>query len=285
MAKTAHVAQEKKDVVAQMQKLMQDYPIVAILNMESMPAPQMQKIRSQMRGKADILMTKRRLMKIAIDKVKDKKKNIEAIIPHLKGMPALLFTKDNPFAIYKFIGKNKSPAPAKAGQEAPKDIIVPAGPTPFAPGPIIGELGAFKIKTGVENGKVVIKQDCVVAKAGDKINAALASVLTRLGIQPMEIGLDITAIYEDGMIYTRSVLDVDESQYIANVLQAHSWALNLGVEAGIFNTVTTEVMLQKAFRESKAVALEGSILADAVVGELLAKAEAEASSIKSASGA
>ncbi|HLC46513.1 MAG TPA: 50S ribosomal protein L10 [Candidatus Nanoarchaeia archaeon] len=285
MAKTAHVAQEKKDVVAQMQKLMQDYPIVAILNMESMPAPQMQKIRSQMRGKADILMTKRRLMKIAIDKVKDKKKNIEAIIPHLKGMPALLFTKDNPFAIYKFIGKNKSPAPAKAGQEAPKDIIVPAGPTPFAPGPIIGELGAFKIKTGVENGKVVIKQDCVVAKAGDKINAALASVLTRLGIQPMEIGLDITAIYEDGMIYTRSVLDVDESQYIANVLQAHSWALNLGVEAGIFNTVTTEVMLQKAFRESKAVALEGNILADAVVGELLAKAEAEASSIKSASGA
>ena len=285
MAKTAHVAQEKKDVVAQMQKLMQDYPIVAILNMESMPAPQMQKIRSQMRGKADILMTKRRLMKIAIDKVKDKKKNIEAIIPHLKGMPALLFTKDNPFAIYKFIGKNKSPAPAKAGQEAPKDIIVPAGPTPFAPGPIIGELGAFKIKTGVENGKVVIKQDCVVAKAGDKINAALASVLTRLGIQPMEIGLDITAIYEDGMIYTRSVLDVDESQYIANVLQAHSWALNLGVEAGIFNTVTTEVMLQKAFRESKAVALEGNILADAVVGELLAKAEAEASSVKSASGA
>ena len=101
----------------------------------------------------------------------------------------------------------------------------------------------------------------------------------------MEIGLDITAIYEDGMIYTRSVLDVDESQYIANVLQAHSWALNLGVEAGIFNTVTTEVMLQKAFRESKAVALEGNILADAVVGELLAKAEAEASSVKSASGA
>ena len=47
--------------------------------------------------------------------------------------------------------------------------MIPAGPTPFAPGPIIGELGMLKIKAGIEAGKVVIKEDAHVAKKGDVI--------------------------------------------------------------------------------------------------------------------
>ena len=35
-----------------------------------------------------------------------------------------LFTKENPFALMSTINKNKSSAPAKAGQTSPKDIIV-----------------------------------------------------------------------------------------------------------------------------------------------------------------
>jgi len=66
-------------------------------------------------------------------------------------MPALLFTKENPFKLYNKLQKSKSSAPAKAGQTAPSEIVVPKGPTPFAPGPIIGELGALGIKTAVEN--------------------------------------------------------------------------------------------------------------------------------------
>ena len=142
-------------------------------------------------------------------------------------------------------------------------------------------MGAFKIKTGVENGKVAIKQDSVVAKAGDIISAALAGVLSRLGIAPMELGLDITAVYENGIIYKRDVLDIDEQKYIDNITSGHRWAINLGVEAGILNAITAEIMLQKAFRESKGLALEANILADAVTGELLAKAERQMLSVKS----
>ena len=280
--KTQHVAQYKKETVKRLVTLMNEYPIVAALNMENMPAKQLQIMKAQLRGKAEIIMTKKRLIRVVIEKVKDSKKGIEQLEPNLKGMPALLFTKENPFKIYMFISKNKSPAPAKSGQEAPKDIIVPAGPTPFAPGPIIGELGALKIKTGVEGGKVAIKDDCVVAKAGAIISEALASVLTRLNIMPMELGLDITAIYEKGVIYKRDVLDVDEEKYIENLVQAHTWALNLAVEAGIVNAVTAEVMIQKAFRDSKGLALEANILADLVVEELLEKAERQMLEVKSA---
>lgn len=276
----AHIAQYKKDNVKTFEKLMLEYPIVGALNMENMPAPQLQRMRALLRDKVVLMMTKRRLINIIIDNVKDRKKGIEQLKEHLKGMPALIFTKENPFILYRTISKNKSPAPAKAGQIAPNDIIVKAGPTPFAPGPVIGELGAIGVKTGVEAGKVSIKQDSVVVKKGEPVKAAVASMLIRLGIEPMEVGLDLVAVYEDGMIYTKDVLSVDEEAFKKNITMAAGWAFNLAVEAGILNSETTEFMIQKAFRESKAVALEAGILAGGIVEDILSQAERQMIGLK-----
>src|SRR3989344_8145070 len=123
----AHVSKQKKETVKQFAKLLLDYPIVGAVDMENMPAAQLQQMRAQLRDTVVLLMAKRRLLTIAINQVKDKKKGIEQLLPHLKGMPALLFTKENPFKIYKIIQKSKSPAPAKAGQTAPRDVKVSAG--------------------------------------------------------------------------------------------------------------------------------------------------------------
>jgi len=277
----AHVAKYKKDIVKEFSQLMKEYPIVAAVNMEGIPAPQLQKMRAQLRETVVLKMTKRRLLKIAIDAAKNDKKGIEQIIPFLEGMPAMIFTKDNPFKLYKIISKNKAPAPARAGQTAPKDIIVNKGATPFAPGPIISELSGVKIKAGIEGGKVVIKEDSLVAKKGDKISDKLASVLTRLDIKPMEIGLDITAVYENGTIFNKDVLSVDETEFMNKLATAHRWAFNLAVEAGIPTKETLEFMIGKAHNDAKALALAQGVMADAVVELLLAKAEAQALSLKS----
>lgn len=275
-----HVSDKKKDVVKKVAELIKTYPIIAAVNMENLPAKQLQVMRSQLRGQVEMFMTKRRLITIAIESVKADKPGIEQLIPHLKGMPALIFTKDNPFTLFKKLEKSKSNAPAKAGQEAPNDIVVKAGPTPFAPGPIIGELGAFKIKSGIENGKVIIKEDSIVAKEGEVINAELAGILSRLGIEPMEIGLNITATYEDGMIFTKDVLAIDEQEYIDNMTKCSTWAFNLAIEAGYLTEETTEVMIVKAYNDSKALAISQNILADDVVEHVLAKAHGEMMSLK-----
>ena len=204
MAQTqAHVAQYKKDVVSQLVKLMQDYPIIGVVNMEGLPAPQLQMMRAQLRKNCHLTMTKRRFIKLALEQSKSSKQGIEKLEASLGGMPALIFTKENPFKLSKTLAKSKSPAPAKAGQTAPRDIIVPKGPTPFAPGPIIGELAVVGIKSGVEGGKVAVKEDSVVAKAGEKIKPKVAEILTRLNILPMEVGLGLVAVYENGIIYGR----------------------------------------------------------------------------------
>lgn len=272
---------KKKAVVKEFEDLIVEYPIIGAANMTSLPTKTVQQMRAKLRKKGVVLkMTKRRLMKIAIENVKEKKKGIENIIPELKGMPALIFTKENPFALYKFLDKNKSSAPAKPGQVAPKEIVVKAGPTSFSPGPIIGELGGVGIKAGVEGGKIAIKEDSVVAKEGDTISQELAGILTRLGVEPMEIGLDMVAVYEEGNVYSSKILAIDEDEYMNNLTTAATWAFNLAVEAAITTPDTTELLLQKAFRDSKAVALEGGVMADAVAEEMLAKAERQMLALK-----
>jgi len=279
--RNVHVADYKKKVVKDIVKLMKEYPIIGAINMENMPAPQLQIMRAKLRDKVKMVMTKRRFIKIAIDEVGSAKKGIDKLKDSLKGMPALMFTKENPFSLYKTIKQNKSPAPAKEGQTAPRDIVVTAGATPFAPGPIISELGSVGIKAGVEGGKVVIKQDCVVVKEGQKVSDKVASMLLRLGMTPMEIGLDLTAVYEDGVIYDRKVLDIDEDKFKSDMSNAARWAFNLAVESGYCTKETINLLIQKSFREAKAAAVEANILNDSTKDEILAKAERQALSLKS----
>ena len=277
------INESKKKLVDSYVKLFTDYPIVGAVNIENLPAPQFQNIRQSIRGDVVLVVGKRRLIKIAIDQCKNKK-DIEKIKDYLEGMPALLFTNQDPFKLYKFLEKSKSKAPIKAGQTAPEDIWVRAGPTSFAPGPIISELGDCGIKSGVENGKIVVKSDSLVVEKGDVVDAAKAGILSKLDIKPMEVGLNIVAVYEDGIIYTKDILKVDEQEFIDNLAKAHQWAINLSVESGCLVKETVEIVLVKAFRESKAVALESGFMADAVAGELVGKAEAEMKALKEAIG-
>ncbi len=278
----AKASSEKKVVIKEFVQLAKEYPIVGVVNLESLPANAEQTIRRKLRGKVVLRMTKKRLIKRILEEMKKEKPGIEHLEKHFRGMPAMMFTKDNPFAIFKTIKQNQSPAPAKPGQVAPRDIVVPAGGTGFAPGPVIGELAALGIKSKVEAGKIAIIADAKVAKEGDKISGPLASMLTRLNIFPMSVGLDLVALYENGEILMKSVLDIDEDKFKADLTQAAQWAFNLSVEAAIVTPDNRELLIQKAFRESKALALEANIMADAVVEQLLAKAEAQAKSVSSA---
>ncbi|HME87233.1 MAG TPA: 50S ribosomal protein L10 [Candidatus Nanoarchaeia archaeon] len=249
----AKASAEKKDSVDEFAKLLLQYPIVGIVNAETLPSRQLQAMRGKLRSQAEMKLTKRRLLIRAIEKVKDKKPGIEALTKYFSGTPVVLFTKENPFKLFKTIQKNKSKSPIKAGQKAPYDLIVPKGPTSFSPGPVISELAGLRIKAGVEGGKIAIKEDALVLKKDAECSQALSGMLMRLGIEPMEIGLNLVAMYENGMIYDQSVLSIDEDKLKADISQAHSWALNLSVEAGIYNKDSVQLLIMKAERGAKAV--------------------------------
>ena len=273
----AHASDKKKEAVKQLSQFMDKYNYIAAVDMENLPAKQLQNMKETLRKTVVMRMAKRNIIQLAIAKCK--KDNIAALNDYMKGMPALLFTNDDPFTLYNQIKKSKSSAPIKAGQKAPNDIVVKAQTTSFSPGPIIGELGAYRIKTGIEGGKVAIKSDAVVAKEGDIIDGKLAAILQRLGIEPMEIGLAITAVYEDGKILTRDVLDIDEDEYFRNIQSAYNSGIALSMSIGYVTAETSLLLIQKAYREALSLALEADILTDATVGNVLAKAEAQAAEL------
>jgi len=276
--KTCKQAEEKKQAIARIKKLAENNPIIGILNMENLPGSSLVRMREKLRNDVDMFMTRKTLMKLAVQSLN--LENGEELIAQLKGSPALLFTKENPFKIYKTIKQNKSPAPAKAGQEAPRDITIPKGPTPFGPGPIISEFAMLGIKAGVEDGKVAVKQDSIVVKEGEPISPGLASMLQKLGIEPMEIGLDLRCVYERGVIYPKKVLDIDEEQFMQDLAGCATNALNLAVEAGFPTKESCELMIQNAARDAHAIALDANILAKGMQDEIIAKLQLIAANVK-----
>jgi large subunit ribosomal protein L10 len=277
----AHVAPHKKEIVKHLKTLFKEYPIIGCVNMQSLPSPQLQQMRAQLRSKVVIYMAKRNLIKLAIEDLKKDIPTITKLEPYLEGMPAFIFTRDNPFALFQTLKKNKSSAPAKAGQISPKDINVSAGPTPFAPGPIISELAGCGIKAGIDKGKVVIKEDKIIVRKGEVIQDKIASMLARLKIEPMEIGLDLVAVYENGEILSKDVLAIEPQEYIDTVSRYANEAMAVAMSIGYACKDTIMQLLSKAHREARAIAIEREYPTKETVALLLVKAEAQAAAVKS----
>ncbi|MBI4441532.1 50S ribosomal protein L10 [Candidatus Woesearchaeota archaeon] len=276
----AHIAQYKKETVNDFVALMEKYPIIGVVNMENLPSPQLQKMRSQLRGKMELRMTKRRLLKLAVAQLKDKKPGIEKLLGYMGGMPAILFTKDNPFALARTLQQNKSKAPAKPGQIAPNDVVIEPGKTPFTPGPVISELSQAGLKTGVEEGKVTIKERKVIVKAGEVIKPNIASLLTKLSILPMEIGLDLVAVLEKGCIYPKSVLNIDIKEFLANLSSAASSAFNLAMDCAYPTKENADDLLALAHGDARALAIGQGIYEKDVIEVILATAHAQMMGVK-----
>jgi large subunit ribosomal protein L10 len=280
-----HVSEDKKKEVSELSKSISESPIIGIVNLQNLPTQQLNNMRKQLRkNQVTIKMSKMSLIRLAIEKVKDSKKGIEELETHLKGMPAILFTKENPFKLFKILKKNKSKASAKTGQVLPADAKISAGPTNFAPGPIISELASFGIKTKVENGKLAILQDTVIAKRDTVVDDKLASMLMRLGIEPMEIGLDLTAIYENGLVFTRDILDVDEDMFKQDIDNAARWAFNLSVEAAYPTSDNITLLLTKTYLDTKALAIDREWICSETVEGMVVKAQNQMLSVKSVLG-
>jgi large subunit ribosomal protein L10 len=276
MSPVAEIKDWKKEEVQTFADHIDESSVVGVVNLQNLPAPQLQQMRAQLRDTVTMKMTKITLMKLAFKKCD---KDVSKLEPYLNGMPALLFSEENPFKLYSILKQEKSKAPIKGGQEAPHDIVVPAGPTDFPPGPIIGQLGSLGIPTGVDAGKVAVEEDTVVAEAGETVSQELAGILTRLGIKPMEVGLDLRVVYQDGDILTKDVLDVDEDQYLRDIQTAASWAFNLAVNASYPTSDTIRHLITKSHSDALALAHNEDIITPATIEAILAKVEAQATSL------
>jgi large subunit ribosomal protein L10 len=280
----AHVAAWKKDIVNELVQDMLENPVVAIVDLHGIPGQQIQSMRAGLRAHAKLKMTKNNLMILAIDEAAKQKPGIEGLKVAVHGQCAIVATDIDPFKLFKKLKATMTPAPAKPGDIAPHDIIVFKGPTPFGPGPIIGELQKLGLPAAIDAGKIAIKKDTTLVKAGQPVPANVAAMLPKLDILPMIVGMDLRVAYEDGVVYGTDVLDIPDDYYKTMFATAVCNARALAVEIAFPTKETITLLIAKAFRESLALSITAAIPTKENIEILIAKADAQMLALASASG-
>lgn len=231
-------------------KLMNSYSVVGLMDMNKLPSRQSQEIMKQLRGKVLFKMTKKSTLIHAIQKIgKGHISDLEKIVPN---QPALILANGEPFKLYVEVNRIKSPSFAKEGDVTDEDVLVRAGPTDLAPGPVISEFAKVKIPAGAEGGKIAVKKDTVVAKRGDKLSKDLVSILRKLKIQTIKIGLNIVALSDKGGVYNKDTLLLVLA-YPDKLKECHNQALNLSVAIGYPTKENIGILFAKAYNTAKSI--------------------------------
>jgi large subunit ribosomal protein L10 len=276
----SHVAEWKHGEVKELVDFITNKKVVGIVEVGGIPAPQMQKMRKNLREVGTIRSARNTLLCKALDDAEKKVKGISSLKKSISGQSAIIATDANPFKLFAQIKATKTMAPARGGETANYDIEIKAGDTPFKPGPIVGELQKVGIPAAIQEGRVVIKSDKLIVKAGDKIPADVALMLTRLEIFPIEIRMSLHAVFEDGSIYAPDVLDINIDEFLGKIRQASLNSLSLAMETGWANKFTIKPMIMKAYLNSFKLAIERNITNKETIKILLSKAQANMLALK-----
>ena len=130
----AHVARWKVNKVEYLTDMLLNNPVIGVVDIEGIPATQLQQIRKSLPSGSKFVVTRNTLLKLALKKASRKKKNIEKLTASLDGQRGIIASEINPFRLFRVMESTKIKAPARGGEIAPEDIDVEEGDTPFKPG-------------------------------------------------------------------------------------------------------------------------------------------------------
>jgi len=271
----AHVAKYKKANVADIVQSIKGKGIVGIVNVDSIPGPQLSQMRRMLSESSNFSVAKMTLIKIALEQADEGRGELTQLGDIMQGQVGIVATDMNPFKLFQKMERTKTSAPAKGGEIAPDDIWVRAGETSFKPGPIVGELQKAGMPAVIEKGKVIIKKDKKLVEVGKKIPREVALGLTQLEIYPLTVGMNLRGATETGILYQRDVLNVDIDEFIGNIGLAGSQAFNLSMQIAYTTPITIIPLLGKAASEALSLTMEAAIPTSKSIALLLSKAQGQ----------
>jgi len=278
MAMSRQVVVEKAREVEEILSLLEKHKTIGVAGLQKVRAVQLQELKKRLQDVAYLRVIKNTLMKRAVAKCKSKKE-IENLVKYVTGSNIYLFTDLNPFKLVILLLKSRVLITAKAGDMASWDVVVPAGNTGLPPGPIISQLSGVGLPTRIESGSVWINRDTLVVKQGGVIDARLASVLSKLGVKPVEAGLIMKAVYDDGLIITEEQLRIDLDEIQQNIQEASSNAFYLSLNVAYPIPENIELLLQTAFQQAYNLSINAAIPTSETITDLLRKAHIQALSL------
>lgn len=261
---------KKAQTVEELDGLINEYSTIAIASLHKVRAAQLQQMQQKLRKDIRMRVVKNSLITRTLQK--NRKPGIGKLAEYLSGPNILLLTKMNPFKLVILLEKNKTRMTAKSRDIAPNDIVVPAGNTGLPPGPAITELHDVGMRTKIDVGSVWIVSDTTIVKKGEAIQPKVASVLSKLGFKPFEVGLTTLAAYDEGLIFTSDQLRPNIDDVLKQLQDASAEAFNLALNSVYPTPVTIRLALQQASFSARNLAVNSNYTAPEVVKEIIGKA-------------
>lgn len=260
-----------------MEELAKKYDTIIVSRLHKVRAGQLMLLRKNFRNELVMLVAKNNIAAMAFKNAG--MKNADEFVSKLEGQNALIFTNMNPFKLYLSLEKSKVNLPARAGDVATDNIMVPAGNTGIPPGPVLSEFKEADVATRIEAGSIYVSQDSVVAQPGDVISPKLAGLLSRLNLKPIKAGLSIFMATSEGLLLLQKDITIDLGQYKADISKAAAEAIALAVEGAYVTPEVLPVLIRKAYRGANEVASESGYITSENADAVLGRAERQAKSL------
>jgi len=268
------VLQQKVKKVEEISDLLKGYRIIGIASLQKVRAAQLQEFKKNLADKVFMIVLKNTLMKLAIENCGERA-DLKKLEEYMTGSNVFMFTDLNPFRLALILERGKVKTTAKSGDIAAFDVVVPAGNTGQPPGPIISQLNAVGLPTRIESGSVWVNKDTLVVKKGEEINERLASMLSKLGIKPVETGLALTAVFDEGLIITQKQLIIDVEGIRKDFADAHAESFSLSLSIVYPTEENITALLQIANKEAYALSMGATIPTRETIEDLVRKAHVE----------
>lgn len=274
------VLEEKSNEVEAIKDIFKEYKSIGIASLKKVRASQLQGLKKTMEGKVYLRVLKNTLIKIALEEMEQME--LKKLEEYLDGSNVFLFTDLNPFKLALLLERGKVKTTAKANDIAAMDVVIPASNTGQPPGPVISQLNAVGLPTRIENGSVWVSKDTLVVRKGEIINERLASVLSKLGIKAVELGISMRAVFDNGLIITGDQLKVDVAATRRSVESSNQEAFALALSISYTSKETIKPLLQEAQRKAIALSVGAAIPTKETIADLIRKANLEMNSLSGA---
>lgn len=248
-------AQKKQIYMDKLSQLIQHYTKILIIHVDNVGSNQMATIRQSLRGKGIILMGKNTRIRTALKKNVHAVPSIEVLLPLVKLNMGFVFCIDELSEVRRIIMENRSPAPARLGVIAPIDVFIPPGPTGMDPShtSFFQSLG---ISTKIVKGQIEIQERVHLIKQGEKVTASSATLLQKFNMKPFSYGVEVKTVYDDGVTYDASVLDITDEDIMKKFSKGVSNVAALSRKIGMITEASYPHVFVSAFKNIVALIID-----------------------------
>lgn len=254
----AEKLEKKQKYFDKLINLCETCPAALIVEVDFVGSLQMQRIRTQLRGKCQVLMGKNTMIRTALRKriEETNDESLQVLLDNINGNMGFIFCLPGKAGAMELareiLAKEKVPAAAKAGVISPIDVHIPAGPSGLEPSQI-SFCQALNIATKIVKGAIEFVSAIHLLKINDKVSLSAAAFLAKLNIKPFEYGMKIRQVYQDGAVFDAAVLDINDQVLMSKFLQGVSNIAALGREIGIPTEAALPHMFANSFKNVAAL--------------------------------